>query len=71
MAKRPSLDNYLLFVAQTGVLVYSVFIIIGTFFRLDTKLIDFATSLVYITQTIMQTMFIMTASRRYCNKFLN
>ena len=55
----------LLVVAQTGVMIYSSFCIIGAFFQLTKHLTAFLSSLMTLVQTTLQTVFILDASNRY------
>ncbi|TRY73602.1 hypothetical protein TCAL_10164 [Tigriopus californicus] len=64
-SKKIELDNFLLVVAQTGVLIYSSFSIIGAFFQWQEHLMAFIASLVTLIQTMMQTVFILDASNRF------
>ena len=63
-SKKLELDNLLLVVAQTGVLIYSSFCIIGAFFQVQDHLTSFLASLFTIVQTTLQTVFILDASNR-------
>ncbi len=63
-SKKLELDNLLLVVAQTGVLMYSVFCIIGAYFQMTDHLIAFLASLATLVQTLLQTLFILDASDR-------
>ena len=65
------LDNLLLVVAQTGVFIYAAFCIIGSFFQLGNHLTAFLASLATLTQTTLQTVFILDASSRYVFLFLD
>jgi membrane protein YdbS with pleckstrin-like domain len=68
------LDNLLLLVAQTGVLIYSAFCMIGAFFQMSQYSMAFLAALATMVQTMLQTIFILDASNRYtatgCEKFL-
>lgn len=64
-SKKIELDNFLLVVAQTGVLIYSSFSIIGAFFQWQEHLMAFIASLVTLIQTMLQTVFILDASNRF------
>ncbi len=63
-ARKLELDNLLLVVAQTGVFIYAAFCIIGSFFQLNDHLVAFLASLAILTQTTLQTVFILDASSR-------
>jgi membrane protein YdbS with pleckstrin-like domain len=58
------LDNLLLVVAQTGVLIYSIFCMIGAFFQMSQHSMAFLAALATIVQTLLQTIFILDASNR-------
>ncbi len=63
-SRKLELDNLLLVVAQTGVFIYAAFCIIGAFFQLKNHLVAFLASLATLTQTTLQTIFILDASSR-------
>ncbi|CAG0916537.1 unnamed protein product [Notodromas monacha] len=63
------LDSILLIIAQTGLFLYAVFIVIGGYFALDAGRLatglTLATGLLMLAQCGLQTMFIVDASRRF------
>ncbi|CAL4067730.1 unnamed protein product, partial [Meganyctiphanes norvegica] len=61
------LDNILLLIAQTGVFVYASFTVIGSHFQTGSELLlPLITAIVTLTQTTVQTIFVLDASRRCC-----
>ncbi len=64
-SRKLELDNLLLVVAQTGVFIYAAFCIIGSFFQLKEHLLAFLASLATLTQTTLQTVFVLDASSRF------
>lgn len=59
------LDNLLLIIAQSGVLIYATFSIVSTFFQFEEHMTAFFASLAILVQTILQTVFILDASCRF------
>jgi len=59
------LDNFLLIIAQTGVIIYATFSVVGTFFQFEEHMIAFFSSLAILVQTLLQTTFILDASCRF------
>lgn len=58
------MDNVLLVVAQTGVFIYCMFSIIGSYFQ--TPSIGLITEIFAFVQTCLQTIFVLDASWRKC-----
>ncbi|CAG0882653.1 unnamed protein product [Darwinula stevensoni] len=65
---RLQIDSLLLIIAQTGLFMYSVFIIIGGYFMMnekdDSSFLTLITGLMSLIQGMVQTIFILDASRR-------
>lgn len=63
------LDSILLIIAQTGLFLYSVFIVIGGYFTINHRATSLmlATGAAMLGQCTLQTMFILDASRRYAH----
>ncbi|CAG0885044.1 unnamed protein product [Cyprideis torosa] len=68
MGKDLEIDQILLIVAQSGLFLYSIFVIIGSYFvaAWDISVIPMITGLAMLIQAILQTAFILDASRRCC-----
>ncbi|XP_071524780.1 uncharacterized protein [Panulirus ornatus] len=61
------LDNILLLIAQTGVYIYTSFSVIGGHFTMrDYMLLPLLSSIITLTQTTLQTIFILDATKRCC-----
>ena len=58
------LDQLLLILAQTGVCLYAIFCMIGAFFQMEEHKIAFLAALATCIQTLLQTVFILDASKR-------
>ncbi|XP_050730889.1 uncharacterized protein LOC127005808 isoform X2 [Eriocheir sinensis] len=63
------LDNILLLIAQTGVYIYTCFSIIGGHFTMSDRsfmVLPLLSAIITLTQTTLQTIFILDATRRCC-----
>ncbi|XP_042217776.1 proton channel OtopLc-like isoform X2 [Homarus americanus] len=61
------LDNILLLIAQTGVYIYTSFTVIGGHFTMrDHMVLPLFSAIITLTQTTLQTIFILDATRRCC-----
>ncbi|KAK4311564.1 hypothetical protein Pmani_016929 [Petrolisthes manimaculis] len=63
------LDNILLLIAQTGVYIYTSFTVIGGHFTMSDQefmVLPLMSAIITLTQTTLQTIFILDATRRCC-----
>jgi len=65
IGRKIELDNFLLIIAQTGVIIYATFSVVGTFFQFEEHMLAFFSSLAILVQTLLQTTFILDASCRF------